>query len=237
MALPKINTFPMYSITIPSTQKQVRFRPYNVGEEKVLLIAFESDDRSQIATAILDIILNCAEEPLDPSQLTVFDIEYLFLQIRTKAVGENTTMIFTCTECDDENEISIPVNEIKIDAENLPNKRITINDDYALEMKFPIYSEMIKNSEALNVDNVNELVFQLIIMSLDKLHTPDELIHFKDESREEIESFVNNLTTEQYGQIIEFIGKIPKLSHDVEYTCQSCSKENKYTLEGLSDFF
>ena len=237
MALPKINTFPMYSITIPSIQKQVRFRPYNVGEEKVLLIAFESDDRSQIATAILDIVLNCAEEKLDPNKLTVFDIEYLFLQIRSKAVGENSHMMFTCQHCEGENEVVIPIDKIQIQTDNLPDCMIPINDDYTIEMKFPIYREMTLNSAALQVDNINELVFQLIIMSLHKLHSPDELIDFKDESKEEIEAFVNNLTTKQYEAILEFIGKIPKLSHDIEYNCEHCSEDNKYRLEGLTDFF
>ena len=237
MALPKINTFPMYSITIPSTQKQVRFRPYNVGEDKVLLIAFESDDRSQIAMAILDIVLNCAEEPLNPNELTVFDIEYLFLQIRAKAVGEKSHMVFTCPSCEQENEVSIPIDSVHINTDNLPDRMIPINDDYTIEMKFPVYKEMVTNAEALNVDNINELVFQLILMSLDKLHGPEELISFKDESKEEIESFVNNLTTDQYEKILAFISKVPKLSHVVEYKCESCSNDNKYRLEGLTDFF
>lgn len=237
MALPKINTFPMYSTTVPSTQQQIRFRPFNVGEEKILLIAFESDDRSHIAEAILDIVLNCIEEKLDPDSLTVFDVEYLFLQIRSKAVGETSNIAMACQSCEHQNQVIVKLEEINIDVNSFPEKRIKINDEYTIDLKFPGYKQIIDNKETLEVDNINELVFQMLIMCLDKLHTPDELLDFNEEPKEEIEEFINNLSSDQYAKMMEFVQDLPKLSQDVEYKCESCGEENKYTLEGLSDFF
>ena len=123
MALPKINTFPMYSTTVPSTQQQIRFRPFNVGEEKILLIAFESDDRAHIAEAILDTVLDCIEEKLDPDSLTVFDVEYLFLQIRSKAVGETSNIAMACQSCEQQNQVVVKLEEINIDPNSFPEKR------------------------------------------------------------------------------------------------------------------
>ena len=237
MALPKINTFPMYSAVVPSTQKKVRFRPYNVGEEKILLIAYESGENNQIANALLDTVIHCVDNPLKKDELTVFDVEYLFLQIRSKSVGETSNLIFRCEKCEHENPVEVKVDQVKVDAKNFPDKKVKITDDYTMELKFPVYSEVIEKRDLLTSLNSQDLIYQLIVMSLDKLHTPDELINFSEESVEEVEEFLNNLLPDQYSKIVDFITNLPKLSQDVEYDCESCQHHNKYTLEGLNDFF
>lgn len=237
MMLPKVNTFPKYDSVIPSTQQKIRFRPYNVGEEKILLIAFEADDKVQIAKAILDIVEACVEGNINKNALSVFDVEYLFLQIRSKAVGETSNIIFTCADCQHGNSIEVKVDSIEIDLESVPSTKIQITDDYILELKFPVYKDVIENSQSLNSDSISEIVFQLVIRSLSKLHTPDELIDFKDIDPKEIEDFINNLTTNQYSRLVNFIENLPKLSKLVEYTCEECGHDNKYNLQGLSDFF
>ena len=237
MMLPKINNFPMYDSVIPSTQQKIRFRPYNVGEEKTLLIAYEGDNKQEIAKAILDIVLSCVEDNIDKKQLAVFDVEYLFLQIRSKAVGESSTIVLSCGKCEHGNEVEVKVDQIKIDPGDFPETRVNITDEYALDLKFPLYLEVIEDSEGLRTDSLNQLLFELVIRSLDKLHTPEELINFKDVPTQEVVDFISNLTTEQYGSIVKFIENLPKLSQEINYGCTECGHKNEYNLQGLSDFF
>lgn len=239
MALPQINTFPWYDITIPSTNKTVRYRPYNVGEQKTLLIAFESGESSNIAKSLLDIVINCIEDNLDRNSLTTFDVEYLFLQIRSKSVGETSNVILTCPSCGQQNGVEITVDKIHIDQSEFPERMIKISEDYTLELKFPTYMDVLNSNGVTQEDSVSELLYRTIMQSLDKLHTPDELIRFKDESVEEITKFIDNLTTGQYSKLMEFVNRLPSLKQDVEYECEGegCNQKNNYTLQGLYDFF
>jgi len=237
MALPQINTFPWYDITIPSTNKTVRYRPYNVGEQKTLLVTFEAGEAGNIAKALLDIVINCVEDNLDRNALTTFDVEYLFLQIRSKSVGESTSVGLTCSECEHTNSVDVTIDQIKIDRDKFPDKMVQINDDYTLELKFPTYIDILNNRDSLAKETVSEMLFEMVLQSLDKLHTPDELIRFKDEPDQEVMNFVNNLTTNQYEKLLEFVNNLPRLKQDVEYECEECNHKNKYTLEGLYDFF
>ena len=134
MALPKLNDMPKYSVTIPSSKQEVRIRPFVVKEEKILLIAMESQDPKQIANAILDTIVSCTEEQIDANSLTSYDVEYLFLQIRGKSVGEKSNVILKCMECGHDNEVTIDLGDIKIEG-NIPDKKIKITDQISLEMK------------------------------------------------------------------------------------------------------
>ena len=237
MALPQINTFPWYDITIPSTNKTVRYRPYNVGEQKTLLISFESGESANIAKSLLDIVINCIEDDLDKAALTTFDVEYLFLQIRSKSVGETSNVVLTCPSCGHQNGVEIIVDKIHVDESEFPERMIKISEDYTLELKFPTYIDVLNGNGVTPNDSVSELLYQTIIQSLDKLHTPDELIRFKNESTEEITKFVDNLTTDQYNKLIEFVNRLPRLKQDVKYECEECEQKNNYTLQGLYDFF
>lgn len=237
MALPIINNFPWYDIVIPSTKKKVRFRPYNVGEQKTLLISFESEDTDNIAKSLLDIVINCIEEDLDRTKLTTFDVEYLFLQIRSKSVGEKSTILFKCTSCDHDNEVNVNIDDIKIDAKKMPNKKVRLNKDFTIEMKFPTYIDVLENKNNKKRETVSEILYDLVLQSLDKLHTEDELISFSDEPIEEIETFINNLAPEQYEKLLNFVNNLPRLEQEVEYKCENCGTENKYKLQGLYDFF
>jgi len=237
MALPQINTFPWYDITIPSTNKTVRYRPYNVGEQKTLLVTFEAGEAGNIAKALLDIVINCVEDNLDRNALTTFDVEYLFLQIRSKSVGETSNVVLTCPGCGQQNGVEVIVDKIHVDQSKFPDRMIEISEDYKLELKFPTYIDVLNGNGVTQDDSVSELLYQTIMQSLDKLHTPDELIRFKDEPVEEIAKFMDNLTTNQYNKLIEFVNRLPRLKQDVEYECEGCDQKNKYTLQGLYDFF
>lgn len=236
MALPKINTFPWYDIVIPSTNKTVRYRPYNVGEQKTLLVAFESGESNNIAKALLDIVVNCVEDKLDRNSLTTFDVEYMFLQIRSKSVGETSNIVLKCPKCEHDNDIQITVDQIKIDQSKFPERNIKISDEYTLELKFPTYLDIL-NDRGMQKETVSEILFEMVVQSLDKLHTPDELIRFKDEPDESVREFVNNLTAQQYEPLLEFVNNLPRLRQEVNYECESCGEKDTYTLEGLYDFF
>jgi len=234
MALPKLNDAPKYELIIPSTKKKMRFRPFLVKEQKILLIAMESEDKSMIANSIADTISSCAQEDLDINSLTMFDIEYLFTQIRGKSVGESANILAKCSECEAENKLNVPLDKIKIEI-NDKNKSIEINSEYTLNMKYPKFTDAIKiaSSDKSNIDQMYELIYAC----LDTLATQEELIDFKDEPKEEIETFLDGLTQEQFDGISEFVSNMPSLKHDVKFKCNECKESNTLTLNGIQDFF
>lgn len=234
MALPKINDTPSYEVQIPSTQQPIKFRPFLVKEQKILLLAMESEDEKQILGAITDTISSCSESPLDINRLTTFDVEYLFTQIRSKSVGETSNVTVKCKHCEAPNEFIIPLDDIKIDVQH-NDKKIKISDKYNLIMKYPSYTYMLRD-EVLNGNNV-EKMYASIRMCLDSLEGEEEKISFKDETKEEIEKFLDQLNSDQFGNIVEFVSNIPRLQHEVNFKCEQCKKDNKINLTGIQDFF
>jgi len=233
MPLPQVNEVPRYTATIPSTKQKITYRPFLVKEQKVLLIALESQESDEMYRAITDTIKSCIHEDIDVNKLATFDIEYLFLQIRSRSVGESSPIRVKCSKCEEFNEISVNLDSISIDIDQ-KSKNIKLNDNYTLVMKYPSYETVTHADES---NTVAESLYNNIIMCLDVLKTPDEAILFQDEPREEIVKFIDNLTSEQFETLIEFTSHMPALSHDIEFTCNKCGHENKRTLRGLADFF
>lgn len=234
MALPKINETPSYEVQVPSTKQSVKFRPFLVKEQKILLLAMESEDEKQILGAITDTISSCSETQLDINRLTTFDVEYLFTQIRSKSVGENSNVSIKCKHCEAPNEVSIKLDEIKIDVKH-NDQKIKISDKYNLIMKYPSYTYML-NDDVLNGNNV-EKMYASIRMCLDSLEGEEEKISFKDETKEEVEKFLDQLNSDQFSDIVEFVSNIPRLQHEVNFKCEQCQKDNKINLTGIQDFF
>jgi len=235
MALPKLNELPSHDLIIPSTGKSVSFRPFLVKEQKVLLMALETQDEKQILKSITDTISACIADKIDINKLATFDVEYIFTQIRSKSVGETSKVSLTCSECNNPNEVTIDLNAIKIDLSN-NSKIIELNEKYTLVMKYPNYTAIVNTNESQN-DNLTETIFETIIMCMDELRTEEEIIRLVDEPREEIESFLDGLNNSQLESIMNFINTLPRLEHTVEYKCESCEHENKITLQGIQDFF
>jgi len=237
MALPKFNDIPQYELTIPSTKNKVSYRPFLVKEQKVLLIALESQDEKQVLNAIMNTIESCILDPIDVKKLSTFDVEYIFIQIRTKSAGETSDIGLACSnaDCDHTNKVSVKLEDIKID---LPNeiKSIKINDQYTLVLKYPNYQELLNEVDLNDKSQVNQL-YGLLTSCLGSLNTDEERISFLDETKEEIEGFLNQLTTDQFAEVMSFANNLPKLKHDVSYKCEECGNENIRTLEGLADFF
>ena len=236
MALPKLNSTPKYDITIPSTQQAVRFRPYLVKEEKVLMLAMESQDQKQSLAAIVDTIVACVSEDIERTKLTTFDVEYMFTQIRSKSVGETSKVSIKCKECDHANEVVIPLESIKINMPEDVVSLIELTDEISVQLKWPTYSDLGDLDMADGASQVTQ-TFDMIAKCIDSVLTGDERISMKDEPKEEVMDFIESLTSEQFDKIREYVELMPKLKHDVEFKCVSCSDTNKITLEGMNDFF
>lgn len=237
MALPKLNDVPNYELVIPSSGKKVSYRPFLVKEQKVLLMALESQDEKQILRAITDTIEACVIDPISIDTLATFDVEYIFTQIRSKSAGETSTVNLKCERCDESNETVINLEDIKINI-NEQDKTIELTDQYTLIMKYPNYSALLlSNDEQESEDTLTETIFETIIMCMDELRTEDEIIKLKDESRQELESFLDGLNSKQLENIIEFVNNLPRLEHTIEFDCTSCEHKNKATLQGIQDFF
>ena len=236
MALPKLNDLPKYEITIPSTQKKVFFRPFLVKEQKVLMIAMESTDKIQILKAISDTIAACIEGNVNVSKLATFDVEYLFTQIRAKSVGENTKLGLTCGQCETVNEVTINIDDLKIN-KSAVNNMVKLNDTITIKMRYPSFAS-IMNEDFLNneTSGVNQM-YEMIVACMDSILTEEDNINLDDETYETKLEFLDQMTSEQFQKIMNFIDNIPKLSHPVEFKCSGCDKENEITLQGINDFF
>lgn len=228
MALPRLNDTPKYSMVIPSSGKKVRYRPYLVKEEKVLMLANESEDLESIINAMIDTIVACTTPKINPLTLTTFDMEYMFMQIRAVSVGETSNILLTCPHCETDNEISVNIKEVECKKAE-KNPKVKLSKDITLEMKYPSYSDFDLNNE--NV--VEEFLFN----SIAAVCTKDERLPLAEETPEEIRGFMDSLTTEQLRAIDNFIAEMPVVTKDVEFQCGQCNEEQEHKLQGIRTFF
>tara|TARA_Y100001968_G_scaffold270411_1_gene261585 strand:- start:104 stop:823 length:720 start_codon:yes stop_codon:yes gene_type:complete len=238
MPLPKIST-PTYEMVIPSNKKKIKFRPFLVKEEKILIIAMESQDNTQIANAIKDVLESCIlTKGIKVDKLATFDIEYLFLNIRGKSVGEEIEVMVTCTD-DGETKVPTTINlddiKVKIDKEHSPD--IKLDDELTLRMRYPSMEEFIKTNfsttENLNVDDT----FKLIASCIDQIYSEEESWAGSDCTDKELSDFIESLSSQQFKQIEKFFDTMPKMTHTVKVTNPKTKKQNKIVLEGLQSFF
>jgi len=238
MALPKLNESIKYTTKIPSNGKQVKFRPYLVKEEKILMMALESEDKKVALDAISDTIAACIDEDINVYNLPVFDIEYLFTQIRSKSVGESSNINIKCSECSTPNQVSVDLSKIKV-AVPKTIKPIKLTDDMTLTLKYPVLSEvtntMLDNEK--NNTSQTQQIFDLIAICLESLETEEEKISFADEPKEEVMAFLESFSNKQFEEVRKFVEDLPQMKHDVKFTCESCEHENEITLKGTNDFF
>lgn len=235
MALPKLNDLPLYDVVIPSTQKKVKFRPYLVKEEKVLMMAMETQDNRQIMNAVVDTIASCAQDSIDRRELTSFDVEYLFLQIRSKSVGESSTVKISCTNCKHSQEVTVDLS--KIDATvNTVNPKIKLNNNVMIEMMYPSFDGVLDASDQ-GFTSQTELAFNMIAKCIKSIKTDEEIFYAKDVPEKELIEFIESMNNEQFEKVNKFLESIPRVSETVNFTCSLCGHDNKVLLEGLSDFF
>lgn len=238
MPLPKIST-PTYELEIPSTGKKIKYRPFLVKEEKILIIAMESEDNKQIANAVKDVISGCIlTRGIKVEDLSTFDIEYVFLNIRGKSVGEDVEVLVTCP---DDNITQVPtvinLDDIKVQTSKEHKKDIDLGDDLVLRMKYPSMNEFIKsnftNTESLGVDDT----FDLISSCIDQVYNEEESWNASDCTKKELREFLEQLNSKQFKEIETFFDTMPKLSHKIKIKNPKTGVESEVVLEGLTSFF
>ena len=238
MPLPKIAT-PVYELELPSTGETIQYRPFLVKEEKVLVIALESEDTKQITTAIKNVIKNCIQSKgIKVETLPTFDIEYLFLNIRGKSVGEEIEVNVTCPD-DGVTQVPITINldDIQVQKNEDHTNRIKVDDNIMMEMKYPSLEQFIKNNFNFEDGNAMEQSFDLIATCIDKIFTEDEVWAVEDCTKKEIVEFLEQMNSSQFKEIEKFFETMPKLSHSITVKNPKTKKENAVVIEGLAGFF
>jgi hypothetical protein len=238
MPLPKIST-PTYELELPSTGNTIQYRPFLVREEKLLVIALESEDTKQITTAIKTVIKNCIlTKNIKVESLPTFDIEYLFLNIRGKSVGEDLEVNVICPD-DEETTVPVTINidDIKVQKNEDHTKQIKLDDHIMMEMKYPSLDQFIKSNFDFSSTNNMEQSFDLVASCVDKIYTEDEAWTSTDISKKEIVEFLDQMNSSQFKKIEQFFETMPKLTHEITVTNPNTGVESTVVLEGLSSFF
>ena len=238
MPLPKIAT-PTYELVLPSTDQTIQFRPFLVKEEKLLVLALESEDNKQITTAIKSVLKNCVlTKGIKVEQLPTFDIEFLFLNIRGKSVGEELEVNIVCPD-DETTQVTVDINldDIQVQKNEEHNKQIKLDDNLMMEMKYPSLDQFIKNNFDFNEKNQMDQSFQLIASCIDKIYSEEEVWATADCTKKEVNDFLEQMNSGQFKLIETFFETMPKLSHTISVTNPKTKVESDVVLEGLASFF
>ena len=238
MPLPKIAT-PTYELELPSTQKPIHYRPFLVKEEKLLVLALESEDTKEITTAIKNVIKSCIKtRGIKVETLPTFDIEYLFLNIRGKSVGEDIEVNLICPD-DGKTQVPVTINidDVQIQRTEGHTNKIKLDSSLMMELKYPSLSEFIKNNFDFNEQNVMDQSFEMIASCVDKIYNKEEVWAAADCTKKEITAFLESMNTNQFKEIEKFFETMPKLSHKVNITNPNTKVESEVVMEGLSSFF
>ena len=238
MPLPKIET-PTYELELPSTGETLKYRPFLVKEEKLLVIALESEDNKQITNAIKAVLKSCVlTKGIKVEHLPTFDIEFLFLNIRGKSVGEELEVNVYCP--DDETTqvpVTIYLDDIEVQRDEEHTNKIKLDDSIMMEMKYPSLDQFIKNNFDFNEKNAMDQSFDLISTCIDKVYTEDEVWSTADCTKKEVKEFLESMNSSQFQSIEQFFSTMPKLSHTIKVTNPKTKVESDVVLEGLASFF
>jgi hypothetical protein len=232
MALPKINNI-LYDLELPSSGKQIEYRPFLVKEEKILLMALEGEDEKEMSKAVKQIITQCVlTEGFNVNKLAMIDLEYLFLNIRGKAVGDISTISFK-HECGEVIKLDIDLTKVEVVQNKNHSDLVQITDDIMVRLSPPGIDDVIGAGNTNQID----LVLKIIRNSLLEIIQGEEIFSAQDHTKEELDEFVNSLNSGQFKKLQDYYESLPKLKQDVEYTCEKCGKTETETLEGLASFF
>jgi DNA-directed RNA polymerase subunit M/transcription elongation factor TFIIS len=242
--LPKIDV-PIYELTLPLTKKSIRFRPFLVKEEKILLMAMESNEADSVLLAIKQILTNCCLDDLDVDDLPITDIEYLFLNLRARSVNEVVELPYRCNnkidvngeqkECG--NIVTLEMNLLEIHPEIHEKKidKIELSENMGILIKYPSF-KMVEEAQKQEGSEVDKLM-NILVACIDGVYTEETIFYSKDVSKKELLEFVENLTREQFSKIQEFFETMPKIKKDVDFKCAKCGYHEIITIEGLQNFF
>ena len=232
MALPRIDT-PTYQLTLPSTQQKIDFRPFLVREQKIIMMAQESQDEKQMVRAMSDLVTSCTFNKFDVNKLPIFDVEYMFLKIRGKSIGETVELNLMCPD-DGETQVPTKINleDIEVSMTVGHSNMIDITDNIKLQLRYPIYSDATQVGGLDQSDGV----FKLLTRCIDKIIYGDQEYNRVDITDKEIEEFIDQLNTDQFNRIVEFFNTMPKLRHVVQITNPKTKVKSEVVLEGLQNF-
>ena len=236
MPLPKIVT-PSFELTLPSNKKKVKYRPFLVKEEKILILAIESGGMKEITMAIKDVLKNCVlTRGIKIDELPTFDIEYLFLNIRARSIGESIDLVITCPD-DEKTQVTtqIYIDEVKVKTNKGHSKDIKIDDTYTMRLKYPSLDQFV--DENFNFEKETDNTFSLVASCIEMIFSKEEAWEGKDSTHKELVSFLEQLNSTQFKEVQKFFETMPKLSHDIEVENPETKVKSTVTLEGLASFF
>ena len=234
MALPILNT-PRFELELPISKKSISYRPFLVKEEKVLLMALESQDQKQIMRAMHDIIDSCTFGEVKAKQLPVAELEWIFLKLRSKSVGETSHIGIKCESCGETHETDVNLEEIVLDANNIVSNKIMLTDKVGVIMKYPSSEDVLKNIDSKKSDVENS--YAVIAACLDKIFDTDNVYDVASQTKQEVQEFIDSLNKQQFEKIKDFFDKLPKLKYPIGFNCTKCGHANDVTLEGMESFF
>ena len=229
MTLPKIAT-PTHTLKLPSDGRSIRYRPFLVKEEKILLMAMESEDEKEVTEAVKNIIENCVEDDLDVKNLAVFDVEYLFLNLRSKSIGESVKLKMSCEHCENECMVNVNLSSVEINRTEGHDNKIQLTSEIGVIMRYPTFG--IAESVDITKDPL-----KVVNDCVDKIYDSKKVYNTRDSSEEELTEFVDSLNHEQFQKIQNFFETMPKLKKDVSFKCSKCKKDSDIVIERLQDFF
>lgn len=239
MPLPKITTAE-YELKLPSSGKTIKYRPFLVKEEKILILSLESQDNKQITNAVKQVLKECViSKGIKIDQLPSFDIEYLFLNVRGKSVGETIDLLVTCGD-DGETEVpvTISIDEITVSRSDDHSPDVELSDGYSVKMKYPSLSQFVdSNFGELEGKDVVDKSFDMVASSIDMVYNDEEMFSAAECTKKELKEWVESLRSAQFAKIEKFFETMPKLTHTLEVVNPNTKKKNTVVLEGLSDFF
>ena len=237
MPLPKINT-PTYELTLPSNGKKIKYRPFLVREEKILIMALETEDQKQITAAIIQILTACImTRGVKLNELATFDIEYLFLNVRSKSVGETISLNLICPDDEKTNvEVSIDLDSIKVKKDKSHTNIVKLDNNLSLKLKYPSMKQFIESNFEAGVETVSNTM-DVVISSIDMIYNEEESWSASESTKKELEEFIDQLNTKQFKLIENFFDTMPKLTHKVKVLNPKTNVESTVLLEGLAAFF
>lgn len=241
MGLP-MNATPVYTLLVPSTGREFKYRPFLVKDEKALLVAQQSEDNTVMLDTVKEVIKACAKSDIDVDKLASFDIEYIFLQMRAVSVGEYVDLIFQCDNDHGEkneearSQVRVDLREVMVERFEGHTNKIPLFNDVGICMKYPTI-QTLKKIESVTATSDIDVIFEAVVECIDYIYDSEELHYAKDQTREQLIEFLNHLTSDQFTKIQEFFKTMPALRAYIKYTCPVCSKEHVKYMEGLQSFF
>lgn len=240
MALPKIDT-PTYELKLPLSKKTIKYRPFLVKEQKNLLMVMESNDTDEVQRAIKDVLNNCTlTKKVDIDKLPIIDVEYYFINLRAKSVGEIVDSKYKCTnivdnkECGGVMESHLNLLDMKVEMNEDISPEIKLNDKLVIKFKYPEFG-IIKNS--VKFENINDMAFSLIAQSVEWIFDGEQYYYASEQTPEELQQFIESMQQEQFNKVEAFFTNLPRLKQKIEMKCGKCGFDHKIEIEGLESFF